>query len=319
MSRILVIVALLSISLAPASIAQTYPSKPIRLIVPFSPGGGSDIHARILAPALSESLGQQVIIDNREGLAGSIGTALAARASPDGYTILLSYVGTMAINPWVYKNPGYHPVKQFTHITRTTTQPTLLVANLQVPVISLQELVAMGKAKPEFLTFAYAGASNQLGGKLFEMLTGARMTFVPYRGGGPAILALAGGHVDLMMASPAIFIPFLKAGKLRALAVLGPERLASIPHVLTSRESGFPDFEVMGWYGVAAPAGTPAEVIARLNAEIGRVLRLPEVADKHLSQSMQPQTNSAAEMAAYVRAEYDRWGKVAKTAGIQPE
>ncbi len=197
--------ATLAICFASAALAENYPAKPIRLIVPFSPGGGSDLIGRVIGYGLAESLGQPVIVDNRDGLAGSLGSALAAKSPADGYTLLISDVGTMTVNPWIYKNAGYDPIRQFIHITLATTRPNVLAASPQLPAKNLQELAAIGKAKPESLTFAYSAAANQMGGRLFEMITGAKLTFVPYKGGGPAVTALAGAHVDIMMAGPPAF------------------------------------------------------------------------------------------------------------------
>ena len=301
------------------ALAQAYPVKPVRMIVPFPPGGGSDFLARILAQDLAAALGQQIVIDNRAGAQGSVGAAAVAKAPPDGYTILLSFVGFIAMNPWIYKDTGYDPLRDFSHITLATSQPPLVVVNPRVPAANLKELVALAKVKPDRLSFASSSSSGQLTGELFKLLTGTRMVHVPYKGGGPAMIDVVGGHVDLMYASPPSSMPMVKAGKLRAIAVAGPKRLAAIPDVPTAHESGFPDFDVNGWYGVAAPANTPREIISRLNTEISRVLNAATVRDKLLTEGLEARPNSPEEMTSYVRAEYERWGKVVKAARLNPE
>jgi len=300
-------------------VGQQYPSKSIRMIVPYSPGGGSDVVGRIIAQGLTQNLGQQVIIDNRDGRGGSLGAALAAKSPADGYTLLLADVGTMAVNPWIFKNAGYNPLKDLTPVAMATSQPNLFAASLQAPVASLKDVAALGKEKPGQLTFAYSAATNQMGGRLFEMLSGAKLTFVAYKGGAPAVAAIAGGHVDLMMAGPTVFAPMIKAGKVRVLAVTGPQRLASLPDIPTSHEQGFPAYDVAGWYSVAAPAGTPRDAINKLNSEIARVLASPAALERFAGLGLQPKPTSVAETAQYVKSEYERWGKVVQASGITPE
>jgi tripartite-type tricarboxylate transporter receptor subunit TctC len=303
----------------PSALAQSYPDKPLRFIVPFPPGGGSDLVGRILARELAPALGQPVIVDNRGGLAGSIGTAAAAKATPDGYTFVATYVGTMAINPWVYKNPGYDPLKDFTQVSLTTTQPNVLVVNPHVYVTKLKDFAALPPGRTQPLTFGYSGAANQLGGKLLEMLTGTKMLFVPFKGGGPVATAVVGGHVDVMLTGPATTLAFVKNEKLRAIAITGPRRIAALPDVPTSREAGLPDFEVIGWYGVAAPAGTPSAIVARMNKELASVLAKPDIREKFLAQGLQAESTTPEATSAYVRTEYRRWEKIVKASGITPE
>lgn len=299
--------------------AQSYPVKPLRLVVPFPPGGGSDLLARVIAQELTTALGQQVVVENRSGAQGSVGAAAVAKSPADGYTILLSFVGILAMNPWIYKETGYDPLKDFSHITLATSQPPLVVVNPRVPASNLKELAALAKARPDGLSFASSSSSSQLTGELFKLLSGTKIVHVPYKGGGPAMIDVVGGHVDLMFASPPSSMPMVKAGKLRAIAVAGPKRLAAIPEVMTARESGFPDFDVNGWYAVSAPANTPREIVARLNTEIGRVLNSATVRDRLMTDGLEPKTNSPEEMTSYVRAEYERWGKVVKAARLRPE
>ena len=297
---------------------QPYPSKPIRLIVPFPPGGGSDPVARVIAQGLSERLGQQVFVDNRAGAQGSIGTAVAAKAPPDGYTILL-FVGALVADPWITKEPTFDPVKDFSFVTLVTSQPSLAVVGPQVKAANLREFVALAKAKPDGLSFAYGSTSGRLTGELLMQLTGIKLLVVPYKGAAAAMIDVAGGRVDLAFASPPSSIPLIKAGKLKGLAVVGSQRLAGAPDVPTSGESGFPDFVVDAWYAIAAPANTPPEIIARLNAEIRKVIESPEAKEMLKTEGLAAKTNSPEEMTSYVKAEYQRWGRVVKAAGIQPE
>ena len=319
--RVAALVTLLGVVLglaAPLHAQQAYPSKPIRLIVPFSPGGGSDPVARILAQGLSARLGQHVFVDNRPGAQGSIGTAIAAKSPADGYTILL-FVGALAADPWVAREPAFDPVKDFAFVTLVTSQPSLAVASPNVPASNLREFVALAKAKPDAMSFAYGSTSGRLIGELLMQITGIKMLVVPYKGAGAAITDVAGGRVDLAFTSPPSSIPLIKAGRIKGLAVVGSQRLAGVPDIPTAAESGFPEFVVDAWYAVAAPAGTPPEIIARLNAEIRKVLDTPEAQEILKSEGLTAKTNTPEDMASYVRSEYQRWGRVVKAAGIKPE
>jgi tripartite-type tricarboxylate transporter receptor subunit TctC len=315
--RFLVFIAM-ALAMAAAH-AQQYPVKSIRFIVPYPPGGGTDLMGRTLAQKLTEALGQQVVVENRSGAQGNNGTALAAKAAPDGYTIALSYVGTLAINPWLYKDAGFDPIRDFAQISLTTVQPYVIVVNPRVPVRTLKELAATAKAKPDSLTFASSASAGQLAAELFKIVTKTKMTHIPYKGAGPAVIDLIGGHVDLMFSSPASSVPQVKAGKLRALAVTSPTRMGALPDVLTSKESGFPDLEIGGWYGIAAPAGTPRDIVNRLNAETVKALALKDVKDRLAGDGLETKTNTPDEMTAFVKAEYERWGKVVKAAGMKVE
>ena len=322
MTRIPIAVAALSAMLcahADTSQAQAaWPSKPIRLIVPFPPGGGSDPVARVIAQGLSTRLGQQVFVDNRPGAQGAIGTAAAAKSPADGYTLLL-FVGALVADPLVAKEPSFNPVKDFTFVTLVTSQPSLAVVGPQVKAANLREFIAEAKAKPGSLTFAYGSVSGRLTGELMMQITGAKVLAVPYKGAAPAMIDIAGGRVDLAFASPPSSIPLIKAGKMRGLAVVGSNRLSGIPDVPTSVESGFPDFVVDAWYAIAAPANTPKDIVARLNAEIRQVVNSAAAKETFASEGLEAKTNTPEEMAAFVRAEYQRWGDVVRAAGIQPE
>jgi len=242
---------------AGAVFGQSYPTKPIRFILPALPGGGFDLVGRTISPKISESLGRQVVVENRGGAGGNLGTALGAKAAPDGYTVVLTYMGTLAIAPWMYKDLGYHPLRDFAHITQASSQPYLIVVHPSVPVKSLKELAAFAKAHPDQLTVGSSGTANQLAGELFKIMTGTRMTHIPYKGSSGATIDLLGGHIALSFLSPAATTAYVKSGRLRGLAVTGTSRLPALPDVPTSREAGYPDLEVKGWYGVSAPANTP--------------------------------------------------------------
>lgn len=318
MIRILVAAVLLSAHVGYA-VAQNYPSRPVRLVVPFPPGGGTDLLARTLTQELTNGLGQQVIADNRSGAQGSLGAAIVAKAQPDGYTILLAQSGIFSINPWIYKDAGFDPVRDFSHVSLTTIQPQLVVVNPRVPARTLQELAALARQKPDLLSFASGTASGQLAGELFKKLSGTRILYVPYKGGGPAMLDVVAGNVDMMIASPPTSIPMVRAGKLRAIAVAGPTRLPAVPEVPTAVEAGFPEFDARGWYAISAPANTPREIIVRLNTELARILGIASIKERLLVAGIEARTNTPEEMTRYVKDEYERWGKVVRDAGIKAE
>ena len=298
--------------------AQSYPVRPIRFVVPYPPGGGSDLVARVIAQGLTTNLGQQVVVDNRSGAQGGVGTAAVAKATPDGYTILL-FVGALVVNPWVYKDVPFDPLKDFTYVSLVTSQPPLAAVNPQFAAANLKDLAALAKAKPGAISFGYGSISGQLTAELFMLLSDTKLLGVPYKGAGPAILDVASGRVDLVFASPPSSIPLIKAGRLRGLAVIGPKRLAGVPDVPTSRESGFPEFEVDAWYAIAAPANTPKQIVAKLNTEIKRVLESAAARDVLLGDGLEARTNSPEEMTNYAKSEYARWGRVVKAAGLKPE
>ena len=298
--------------------SEPYPSKPIRLIVPFPPGGGSDPVARVIAKGLSERLGQPVLVDNRPGGQGTVGTAIAAKSPADGYTLLL-FVGALVADPWVSKAPPFDPVKDFSFITQVTHQPSLAVVGPHVRAANLKEFIALAKAKPDTLTFGYGSVSGQLTGALLAQLTGIKLLPVPYKGAAPIMTDLVGGVIDLAFASPPSSIPLVKAGKLQGLTVVGPQRLAGLPDVGTSSESGVPDFVVDAWYAIAAPANTPPAIVAKLNAEIRQVIQSPAAQEVLTAAGMEGKVNSPQEITKYVAAEYLRWGAIVKVAGIKPE
>lgn len=299
--------------------AQAYPTRPLRFIVPYPPGGGTDLFARALGAGLAKSLGQQVVVDNRGGAQGAIANAAVARANPDGYTILLAEIGAFTMTPWLVKSAGFDPLKDFAQVSLGVTYPNAAVAHPSLAARNLKELAELAKAKPDAIKFASASPLSQLSGELFKLLAGVKMLNVPYKGAGPATIDLVGGQVEVMFVTAASALPMVKAGKTRALVVTGPKRIAALPDVPTSRESGYPDFEVLGWFGVVAPAGTPKDLVTRLNREIGAVLRSPGFAEKLQAAGLDVSPSSPEEMTQIVRSDYARWGKVVKAVGIMPQ
>ena len=319
--RLVVLIALIGASslASPHAAAQSYPSKPIRVVVPYPPGGGADLVARVIGQQLSEAFGQQVVVENRAGAQGNIGTALVAKAAPDGYTVLLYDAGVITMNPWLYKDAGFDPNSNFSHIALIATQPLVTVVNPRVPARNLKELAALARVKPGLITFASGSGIGHLAGELFNTIARVKMLHVPYKGGAQAASDVAGGHVDLLFTAAPSAVPLVNAGKLRAIAVNATTRLSALPDVMTSRESGFPEFDVIGWNGLAAPANTPKDVIAKLNQEVAKALKTPAVTDRLVGAGLVPVTNSPEEMANMVRSDNARWAKVVKAAGIQPQ
>ena len=299
--------------------AQQYPGKPIHFIIPAAPGGALDLTARTLGQKLSESLGQPVVMDNRGGAAGNIGTALGAKAAPDGYTLVVTYSGTMAIAPWLYKERRYHPLRDFAHVIQASSYPLLGVVHPSVPVKNLKELAAFARTHPKGLTFGSAAATTQLTAELFQIITGTRMTHVPYKGAGLVAIDLIGGHISLAFPAPTSVVGYVKDGRLRALVTTGASRLAALPDVPTSKEAGYPGLEVENWYGVSAPANTPKEIVARLNAEFVQALKLPDVRDRMVSAGLDPVGGSSERFTAFIKADYERWGEVVKKVGMTPQ
>jgi tripartite-type tricarboxylate transporter receptor subunit TctC len=304
--------------LAGPCLAAEFPEKAVRFIVPFPPGGGTDALARILAAKLTESWGQQVIIDNRGGAQGGVGTALGAKAAPDGYTILLGHSGALVINPHMYDNPGYDTLKDFAPVTRGTETPFILVLHPSVPARSMKELAQLAKQHPGKLTFASTSAGPQVMGELFRLTTGTSMVHVPYKGAGPAVIDLLGGHVGIMFTVPTSVAPHIRAGKLRALSISGAKRDESLPDVPTMAEAGFKDLgDAREWYGIVAPAGTPANVIGRLNNALVRALNDPDVHKRLYPLAQKPVPGTPADFGDFIRTQYVLWGKAVKATGAK--
>lgn len=297
--------------------AQDFPSKPIRFIVPFTPGGGTDTFARSIQPKLSEALGQQVIVDNRPGAQGSIGTALGAQAPADGHTLVLGFIGTLAINPHLYKNVGYDPLKDFAAAARGTAQPYVLVVHPSLPAKTAKDLTALAKKNPGELAFGSSSSAAQLAVVLFKMVTGTEVLHVPYKGASPAMLDLLGGNIGMLFAAPAGPMGHVKNGRLRALLVTGSERVPAYPNVPTAAEAGYPDLQVTGWYGVVLPAKTPTQIVNRIGAEVIRAVEHPDVRKRLDAAGLTAAPAGPAEFAAFIKSEYTRWGKVAEAAGLK--
>lgn len=304
---------------APAHAQSNYPNRPIRLIVPFPPGGSTTIIARLMGQRLGDSFGHQIVVDNRGGGNTIIGSEAMVRAAPDGYT-LLHVTGTHVINPSLLKVP-YDPVRDFAPIATLVSTETLIVVNPNLPAASLQEFIALAKSKPGQLNFASSGSgtTNHLALELFSILTGIKMQHIPHKGAGPALTDLMGGQVQLFTNNALPLTPLVKAGKLRALAVSGSTRLRSLPDVPTVAESGVQGFDVRSWQGVLAPARTPPAVIDRLSSEIGRILRLPEVRDNFLTMGAEVFISTPAEFAQLIKTDLVRYAKLIKDANIRLE
>ena len=304
--------------IAPAQ-AQ-YPSKPVRLVLPFPPGGGTDTLGRVVGAKLAESLGQQVVIENRPGAGANIGAEVVAKSPPDGYTLLMGNIAH-AINVTLYSKLGYDLLKDLAPVSLLASTPNIVVVHPSVPAKSVKELMAVAKARPGQLDFASSGSgsSAHLAGELFSNMAGIKMTHVPYKGGGPAVIALLGGQVSVGFATTPSVIQHVKSGKLRGLAVTGARRSPSAPELPTVSESGLPGFEVVGWYGLLAPSGTSREIVSRLHAESVKLLKLPDVKDRLDATGFEPIGTTPDEFHAYLRSEVEKWAKVVKVAGIRAD
>ena len=299
--------------------AQSYPAKPVRIIVPFPPTGGSDVIARIFAPRLSEALGQQVLIDNRSGANGNVGTELVARATPDGYTLLFNGSGTLAINPSLYEKLPFDVLRDFAPVTLTVLQPHLLVVHPSVPAKSVKELIALAKAQPGRLNFASSGNGSlaHLAGEMFKTAAGVDIVHVPYKGAAPSLVDLIAGQVHLVFSSSPSVMPHVRSGKLRALAVTTQKRVAIVPELPTVIESGLPGFTATGWYGVLAPAATPANVVARLNTDIVGTLRHAEVRQRLVDLGLEVETTTPQGFGEFMKAEIAKYAKIVRSANVK--
>lgn len=300
---------------------QGYPSRSVRVIVPYPPGGGADFVTRVFAKALGDNLGQQFVVDNRAGANGNIGSELAAKSKPDGYTLLGVANTTVTINPSLYRQMPIDMLRDLAPISIMAGQPNVLIVHPSLPVKSVKELVAVARARPGQLDYASAGSgsSSHIAAELFKLVAKVDVTHVPYKGNGPAMADLIGGHVQLMFNNLAPSISQVKAGKLRALAVTGEKRSSAAPNLLTMTEAGYPGVVFNLWVGLLAPAGTSVDVIARVNAETAKASQFRDVRERLLGEGTEPYTTSPAQMADIMREETTQWAKVVKVANISPQ
>ena len=312
--------ALLSLTVACACLAQDYPNRFVRFIVPYAPGGSSDVLARTLSQKFAASMGQQFVVDNRPGAGSMVGTDVAAKSAPDGYTILLSDM-PHAINPSIHPKVPYDPVKDFSPVTVIGVSPMFLFTNASFEATNLRDLIALAKAQPGKLGIASGGtgATTHLVAELLQANAGIRLTHVPYKGAGPAIADVAAGQVPMTFTSMATAAPLVKSGRLRILGVTSPRRLAAFPEVPTFQESGVPGLTFEHWWGVMAPARTPAPVIEKLHGEIVKALDSPDVRERFTTLAVEPRTNTPDQFRALIESDLARWAKVVRDAGIKPE
>ena len=313
------LVALILLLHAFASLAQDYPDKPERIVVPFAPAGLTDNSARVIAEPLSARLGQQVLIENRGGAGGNIGTQVAAQAAADGYTLLLGYDGTLVINPHIYSKIGFDTLRDFAPVTKLGDATLILVAHPSVPAKNLADFIANARGRPD--PFAYGtsgtGGTPHLAGELLKLRTGIALEHVPYKGGGPAITDVLGGQIPLVFTAVATAQQYVKAGRLTALAVPSARRSSALPDTPTFIESGIADFDVDSWVGILAQARTPRAIVERLQREIAAVLRTPALRERYAALGIEPVGNTPEEFAAQIRADLARWEKVVKAANIK--
>jgi tripartite-type tricarboxylate transporter receptor subunit TctC len=311
----LLICALAAFSVAPGAWAQAYPSKPVRLISPYPPGGGTDATARIIAQALGDQMGQQVIVDSRGGASGRIGTEIASKAAPDGYTLVLGNVAPLAILPAAVAKLPYDPIKGFNPVSLIATSDYVLTVHPSLPAHSLKELLALARSKPGQLSYASSGSlgAPHLAGELINQLAKVKMLHVPYKGNGPAAVAVMTGETTMLFGSGPSVVPHVKTGKLRALATTGKKR--SMPGLPAVAEL-LPGYEVTQWYGILVPAGVPKDIIERLHTEIARAIANPKISQLFVNLGTQPVSNSPEEFTVFIKAETEKWGKVIRSANI---
>ena len=313
--------AVLALAAWSGAFGQGYPTKPIRLIVPFPPGGAVDFYARVVQPPLSELLGQPIVIENKSGASGMVGAELVAKSAPDGYTLLIGNIASLAINVGIYPKMPYDPMKDLTPIVRTVDVNYVLVVHPSVPVKSVPELIAYAKANPGKLAYGSAGSGSlpHLGTELFKAQTGTDMIHVPYKGGGPMVTDLLGGSVQVVIGDQANLMPHVQAGKLRALAVATPKRSPNAPDLPTIAESGVVGFDATAWQGVVGPAGMPPDVVKRLNDAFNKVMAMPAVREKLLGGGLEPVGGTPEQFAGFIGSEITKWTKIAKDVGAKAE
>jgi tripartite-type tricarboxylate transporter receptor subunit TctC len=305
---------------APAQTADGWPNKPLRFILPFPPGGGTDILGRLIADRMTASLGQPVVTENRGGAGGNVGAEAAARSAPDGYTIVL-VAPSLAISPSLYSKLNYDPVKDFAPVSLVATVPNVMVTHPSVPANTLAEFIRFAKTKPGGMNFGSGGSgtSNHLAGELFNIVAGVKLVHVPYKGVNLAMNDVLSGQIHLVVIGVPAAAPHIKAGKLRALALVAPQRASALPEVPTVAEAGLPNFEVTTWYGILAPAGTPKPIVTRLNAELVKIMHAPEMKDRLATMATDPVTGTPEEFADYIKREIAKWGEVVRQAGLKAD
>ena len=310
--------ALLFSAVAWNATAQNFPAKPVRLIVPFAPGGPADIQARLIGPKLTEAWGQPVVVENRAGGNTIIATELTARADPDGHIVLVVSAG-FTINVSLYSKLPYDSLRDFAPVTQLTSGPAIVVVHPSLPVRSVKELIQLARSRPGQLTYASAGLPSQLAVELFKVMTGTDLVHVPYKGAAPAMIDLIAGHVQVSFPTIIGAFSHVQAGRLRALATTGAKRAPAAPDLPTMMEAGVPGYEAANWFGTVVPAKTPAAIVAKLSQEIARALRLPDVRERLLVQGMEPTSSTPEAFSAYIRSEITKWAKVVKASGAKAE
>jgi tripartite-type tricarboxylate transporter receptor subunit TctC len=311
---------LLSWCLCMCASAQDYPSRPLRFILPFPPGGGTDILGRIIAERLAANLGQPVVTENRGGAGGNVGAEAAAHSAPDGYTIVL-VAPSLAISPTLYSKLNYDPVKDFVPISLVATVPNVMVTHPSVQAQTLQEFIALARSKPGGMNFGSGGSgtSNHLAGELFNIVTGTKLVHIPYKGVNLAMQGVLGEQVHLVFIGVPPALPHIKAGRLRALALVAPQRSPALPEVPTVAEAGLKDFEVTTWYGIMAPAGTPRPIVTRLNSELVKIMHAPDTTERLATMATDPLTSTPEEFGAYLKQEIAKWGDVVRKANLKAD
>ena len=308
-------------SVAAAQSAPAYPVKPIRMVVAFTPGGPADAIARPIAQGLTERWGQQVLLDFRPGAGGNIAAELVAKSPPDGYTLMVTTPGIIAVNPTLYGKVPFDTLRDFAGVTNAATTANIMLVHPSLPARSVKELIQIARARPGELSYGSAGngSASHLGTEVFKSLAKVNIVHVPYKGAAPGVTDLMGGHVQMMIIGMAVGLPHARSGKLRALGVSTLKRSPAAPELPTLNESGLPGYEVVNWMGIIAPAKTPKDIVAKLSAEIRSVLFVPETRERLLKQGLEPVGNTPEAFDAYIRTEIDKWSKVVKQAGLKPD
>ena len=321
MTRCIAAVTLAASVAAPAALADVYPTKPVRFVVAFPPGGGTDIIARSIAQKLAERIAQQVVVDNRPGAGGNIGTDIVAKSAPDGYTLLMGSAGPLAINASLFAKMPFDPIKDLAPVTLAATTPNVLVVHPSLKAATVNDLIALARARPGEINFAASGHGTpaHLAGELFNSMAGVRMVHVPYKGAAPALADLLGGQVQLMFSTMPPALPHVKDGKLRALAVTSAKRSPAAPELPTVDEIALPGFEASTWHGVVVAGGAPSAIVTRLNPNIVAILHLPDLVERLSGQGAEPVGSTPEEFAAYIRAETLKWARVVRESGARAE